>query len=194
MSRHQSDHDRIVSSGAWAGAFLFTVAMLWVSVKLPFALAWLINSAVVIGTSYLMARWKRAWYAWLCFWIIVGVCAANGLLKAATPWLDHPWSSASWIVAWVVVWSWYWLVRIPRRHPPAPPQVSHVVHHHVVHGVQGVQLPAGVDVTAVPGVVIPGEVEAGRRREIEAPKVRGDGLRGLLGDAVAEVRRPRPGR
>src|SRR5208282_1381611 len=114
-----------------------TCFMCWLSAKVPYIVAWLFNSAVTIGVSYAMARWKRVWYAWLSFWVIVAVCLTNGILKAATSLLDHPWSGASWIVAWVLVGSWYWLVRIPRLHPPKVPDVTHIVHHHVLHGPDG---------------------------------------------------------
>jgi hypothetical protein len=111
--------------------------MIWVAAHVPYVVAWLANSAATAGVSYAMARWKRAWYAWLAFWVIVAVSVLNGLLKAATPWLDSPWSSASWVLAWIIVWAWYW-------HPPAPGQVTHVVHHHVFHVPGAAQLPDSV--------------------------------------------------
>lgn len=119
--------------GAWCGAMAAAVAMTWLSAKVPYAVAWLVNSAVITGVSYAMARWKRAWYAWLAFWGIVAVCALNGLLKATTALLDSSWSGAAWLLAWAVVGCWYWLVRAPRRQPPEAPGEVHVVHHHVLH-------------------------------------------------------------
>jgi hypothetical protein len=174
----RSAHDQVVTSGAWWGTLAFTLAMIWVAAHVPWVVAWLANSAVTAGVSCAMARWKRAWYAWLAFWVIVAVSMLNGLLKAATPLLDSSWSAASWILAWIIVWAWYWLVRIPRRHPPAPGPVTHVVHHHVFHAPGAVQLPGaapaagGVPVwtaeslpgTAVPPAGIPGRA----RRAIES--------------------------
>ena len=115
-----SDHDRVVTSGAWAGAMAAAAVLMWADNHMPYACAWLLNTAVVLGTAYGMARWKRAWYAWLCFWALAVICAAEGILKAATTLLDAPWSNATWVFAWLLVGCWYWLVRAPRRQPPAP--------------------------------------------------------------------------
>ena len=151
----------------------------------PYLLAWTVNSSVTIGVSYAMARWKRAWYAWLSFWLIVAVSLANGLLKAATPWLDSPWSGASWVLALVIVWSWYWLVRIPRLQPAAAAVERREVHvfHHVIH--HGQELPgwAAAEVTSDTAAR---KVITGTARAIEPAR----GAGGFLG----AVRIPRQGR
>ena len=191
----KSDHERIVTSGAWWGTLAVTLAMMWLTTVVPYAVAWLVNSVVTIGVSYAMARWKRAWYGWLAFWGIVAVCALNGLLKAATTLLDAPWSGVTWILAWLLASSWYWLVRAPRRQSPATPQVSHVVHHHVLHA------PGGVTGTAIPAAEDPGwvSVPAASREAIPAAAMRAIGptpsrpaasaLRGALSGIRAYARR-----
>ena len=172
MSDRKTDHDRVMASGAFWGMFAASLFMAWLAVTVPYIVAWLINSAIMVSVSYAMARYKRTWYARVSFWLIVAVCATNGTLKAFTPLLNNPWSSANWVIAWVVVGSWYWLIRLP-RHRAAEPAVSHVVHHHVLHhpdgrvveigqqgtGSYGTELPASQ--RAVPGSTAPKAIESG---------------------------------
>jgi hypothetical protein len=84
MNEQKDDHGRVVTSGAWWGTIGFTAVMAWLSSKVPYAVAWTLNTAVVVTVSYAMARWKRAWYAWAAFWGIAGVAAPEpGAARAA---------------------------------------------------------------------------------------------------------------
>lgn len=105
----------------------------WADAQMPYSFAWLLNTAAILGVAYAMARHKRAWWAWGCFWVLAAVCATEAILKAATPWLDSPWSNASWVCAWLLVGAWCWLVRIARRRLPAVLREIHVIHHHLLH-------------------------------------------------------------
>jgi hypothetical protein len=189
--RGKSDHERVITSGAWLGTAAFTGAMCWVSAHVPYFAAWLVNTAVIMGVSYAMARWKQAWYAWLCFWGLALACALNALLKAATTWLDNPWSNATWALAWLAVGSWYWLVRSPRRQPPAPPQVLHVVHHvvhHVLHHGHGATVEWRADTPQVPSTA---PWALGRRpvpKAIEPPRLSPEDLGARLGQLGRRLR------
>jgi len=196
MAENQSDHERVASSGAWFGALAVSLAMVWVAAKVPYFVAWLLNSSITIGVSYVMARWKRAWYAWLCLWLIVAVSLANGILKAATPLLDNPWSSANWVLSWLIGWSWYWLVRIPRLHPPKLPDVTHIIHHHVIHGPDGQAVEVGQYSTSLPGT-LPVELDSagrpavGRQRQplaLENLAVRPGAFIGRRGELLARLK------
>lgn len=193
MSYQDDDHGRVVTSGAWFGALIVSGLLAIADLHMPFVLGWLLNSSVILGVSYFMARWKRAWYAWACFYGLVAVCLLNGLLKAATPWLDGSWSAGTQTLAWLLVGCWYWLVRAPRKQLPKAPDVSHVVHHHVIHG-PGPTLPPGIDVTQLPGVVHqvgtdePIELPGRLPRAIEQAAVRPEAFIGRPGELSARLR------
>jgi hypothetical protein len=200
-SNGKTDHDRVITSGAWWATAAFTALMAWLSVKVPYIVAWTVNTAVVCGVSYGMARYKRAWYAWLSFGAIAAVCAANGILRAATPLLSNHWSAASWVLAWITVWSWYWLIRIPRRHPPGHGD-THIWHHHVFHGAPGQAVPLpewADDVPPAPGMTVPGEVAgapppgvAGKMpKAIGGAAIQPSAFTGRRGELAARLRRLR---
>jgi hypothetical protein len=102
-SGSKSDHERVVTSGAWLGAMAVAVFLCWAGAQVPYVCAWLINTAVILPATYAVARHKRVWYGWLCFWVLVVVCAAEGIMRAATSWLDSPWSNAARVCAWLLV-------------------------------------------------------------------------------------------
>jgi hypothetical protein len=161
----KDDHGRIVTSGAWFGTLVVSALLSIADLHMPYILGWLLNTTVILGVSYVMARWKRAWYAWLAFWGLAATCLLCAILKAATPWLDGSWSSGTQAMAWLLVGCWYWLLRAPRKHPPKLADVTHIVHHHVLHHPDGRAVevgqsgparhgtvPAELDVTAWPAV------------------------------------------
>jgi hypothetical protein len=118
---------------SWLAAFVVAALLAIADTHMPHILGWLLNSSVILGVSYAVARWKRALAAWACFYALAALCALNGILAVFTSWLDGTWSTGTQIMAWLLVGCWYWLLQAPRRHLPEPPQVSHVVHHHLVH-------------------------------------------------------------
>jgi hypothetical protein len=148
MDEHQpgypparTDHDRIVTSGAWTGAIVFMLAFGWLDTKMPawagFALDW----TAILAVCYAMACWKRAWYAWAAFWGMAVTCLLCGALALAGV-TSNQWSAASWVLACVMVSIWYWLIRMPRKHPAVLAALErHEIHvfHHIVH--HGPQLP-----------------------------------------------------
>jgi hypothetical protein len=177
----KSDHGRVVTSGAWLASMAAALLLTWADGRMPYICAWLLNTAAVLGAAYGMARWKRAWYAWLCFWALAAVCALNGLLKAFTPLLDSQWSSATWILAWLIAGCWYWLIRAPRRRRPAVPQEIHVIHHHVLHDGRGAG--AAWSMTAE---VPQREVTASAPKALEPPRLSPEDN---LGARVGRIRR-----
>jgi hypothetical protein len=171
-SGSKSDHARVVTSGAWLGALLVCAFPGWADAQVPYVCAWLLNSAVILPATYAVARHKRVWYGWACFWVLAAVCAAAGIMRAATSWLDSPWSNAAWVCGWLFAWAFYWLIRAPRRQEPAVQQVVHV-HHHVLHA--GVQ-PGwdGAEVTQVSGTGMHPVTATSRKAIAPAPLSPGD--------------------
>jgi hypothetical protein len=153
-----ADHDRVVASGAWAGAIAVSALLAWADTKIPLLCGWLVNTAVVLSVCWLMAAWKRAWYAWLAFWGMVAICTADGCLDLAGAERGGLASGVVWLVAVIYVTCWYWLVRAPRQAPPEPPQpVQHVIHHHVLDPDQALPTarPVPVPTPAVPARLRP---------------------------------------
>jgi hypothetical protein len=163
----QTDHDRVINSGAWLGAIAAMGALGWLDMRMPAWCAFLLNWTVVLAACYAMARWKRAWYAWLAFWGMAAVCLAAGILQLAGL-MGGMSSAAVWWVASAVVFIWYWLIRMPRLRAAAAAVERREIHvfHHVIH--HGPQLPGWT------AEVIPAEgarqVAAGDVRAISAPR------------------------
>jgi hypothetical protein len=133
---HQTDHDRVMTSGGWYGVLIGAAVLGIIDAHLPLMLGWTVNTLVVLGIAYAMAVWKRCWYGWLAFWGLVAMCAIDGgldLFVQSWPY-GNPLSIGIQAWAQVFIWIWYWLIRMPRRQTEAPPQVSHVIHHHVIDG------------------------------------------------------------
>jgi hypothetical protein len=166
----KTDHDRVITSGAWLGFGLGVALLGWLDGHIPHLLGFLLNWTAVLAVCYAMAVWKRAWYAWAAFWGMAVLCVTGGIMQLLGL-LTSQWSTGSWVIGCTMVFVWYWLVRIPRLHPPAPLQVSHVIHHHVFHA-PGAALPAPGDaVTQLPAsqqAAVPGRV----LRAINPPKTR----------------------
>ncbi len=156
----RTDHGRVLDSGAFTGALIVSAFLAWADTKMPLLCAWLVNTAVILGVSWAMAAWKRAWYAWLAFWGMSVICVIDGCLDAVA-YRGTTAVAAVWPVACAYVFIWYWLVRSPRRQPPPPPQVIHVMHH----GLPGQVTAVPVPVTAPGRKVITGRVI----RAIESP-------------------------
>ena len=180
-ARRQTDHDRVVTSGAWTGAILGMALVGWLDMHLPGLLAWALEWAVILGACYAMAAWKRAWYAWAAFWGMAALCPLAGILRLAGA-LDSAWSATAWWLACVMVFLWYWLVRIPRLQPAVQAVARTEIHvfHHVIH--HGAGLPSA-DVTQIPGWSAP-SVTASARPAIQGPARK----------ALAAVRRDRTDR
>jgi hypothetical protein len=170
------DHRRTIESGAWIGAMVVAALLGMLDRHLPHLLAFAVNWLVVLAVCYGMALWKRAWYAWLAFWLMAAICPVSGILQLAGVMTTMS-SDAVWMVACAVVFAWYWLVRIPRKQPEAvqDAQATHVIHHHVFH-VPGAALPFEVP----SGTVIPGELAGPAARSIAPPA-------GLMASARARV-------
>jgi hypothetical protein len=129
-----SDHSRVVRSGAWLGAIVFTSAFGWLDTAIPHWLGFLLNWTVVLAVCYAMACWKRAWYAWLAFWGMAAAALLCGSLSLAGV-MKGDWSAASWVMACVIVFIWYWLVRMPRLQPTVQAVARTEIHvfHHVIN-------------------------------------------------------------
>jgi apolipoprotein N-acyltransferase len=57
-SGSKSDHERVVTSGAWLGAMAVAVFLCWAGAQVPYVCAWLINTAVILPATYAVARHK----------------------------------------------------------------------------------------------------------------------------------------
>jgi len=184
-ARLVSDHGRVIESGAWAGALAGVALLGWAGSHLPHLAAFVLDWTVILAVCYGMAAWKRAWYAWLAWWGMAAACVSCGILQLAGA-MSGPWAGATWVMACVMVFIWYWLVRIPRKHPVVPDAGTHVYHHVIFHGQE---LPgwASAEVTGGP----PGtrEVIAGTAvREIEPPRTVRAALTGPAAGVMSRIR------
>ena len=94
-------------------------------------------------------------------------------MRAATSWLDSPWSNAAWVCAWLLVAAFYWLIRAPRRQDPAGPQVIVHVHHHLLHpAIPAQQGWDGAEVTQVTGTGMHPVAAKSRKAIAPAPLAR----------------------
>lgn len=161
MSEYQKDdHGRVVTSGAWTGLGLGVAALGILNGHMPHVCGFLLDWAAILAVCYFMARHKRAWYAWAAFWGMAALCVAGGIFQLAGL-MTSQWSEGSWAIGCAMVFVWYWLVRIPRLHPPKLPDVTHIVHHHVMHGPDGRAIDLGP--YGLPGATVPVELDqAGR--------------------------------
>lgn len=135
----QSDHDRVLSSGAWFGAFVFACLMGWIDAQVPRWAGFLVTWTVIIAVFYAIARYKRAWYAWLSLYATMAlflVCITLNLIGV----LNNNLSFASFVVAGIGLFIYYWLIRMPKLQTVAAKEIHHI--HHVVHH----GLPNGYDV------------------------------------------------
>ena len=165
-----SDHDRVLSSGAWLGAMAVMAACGWLDGHMPHACGFALNWAAVLAVCYGMAAWKRAWYAWAAFWAMAATCLVAGVLQLAGA-MAGPWSVACWCVASAMVFIWYWLIRMPRLQPAVQAVERREVHvfHHVIHHGQELRGPVTAQVTGVPAR----RVIAGTAQAIGPARVRG---------------------
>ena len=184
-ARRESDHDRVIGSGAWTALTVFALLMCWADARLPPWAAFLLTWALVLPVTFGMAAWKRAWYAWAAWWGLVALCAFTAVADLATGLLSRPFGLVSDVSAVVFVFLWYWLIRMPRRQPAVAASVSHVVHHHVLHPAPGW---AGAEVEAPAAV---GELGQVAPRAITAGAVTPDGVAARLGALVARARQDR---
>jgi hypothetical protein len=163
----RTDHGRVVTSGAWIGAAAATAALGWLDMRMPAWCAFLLNWTVVLAVCYGMARWKRAWYAWLAFWGMAAICPVAGILQLAGL-MGGMSSAAVWWVASAMVFVWYWLIRMPRLRGAAEAIERREIHvfHHVIH--HGQELP-GWTAEAVPAEDAR-KVTAGEVRAISPPR------------------------
>ncbi len=148
--QRKTDHERVASSGAWLGFGLGVGLLGWADGHMPHVLGFLLNWSSILAVCYAMATWKRAWYAWIAFYGMAALCVTGGMLQLLG-YLTSQWSTGSWIVGCSMCAVWYWLVRIPRMHPPKLPDVTHIIHHHVFHGPGSQVLDLGQHVPGLPG-------------------------------------------
>lgn len=73
----RSDHERVVTSGAWLGALLVCASLGWADQQIPVFCTWLMNTMVIMTVAYAMAAWKQVWYGWLANWGLAACCAAD---------------------------------------------------------------------------------------------------------------------
>ena len=151
MPPSRKPHDELVTWLVIAALAVGAAVMWWWDNHLPGAVVAVLNPAVILVPSWLMARWKRAWYAWLAFWVLAGLYAVSAVV-----WLTAGWDPGSGLAAAggaAVLGVFAALIKMPRRQPPAVPETRHVVHHHVLHGPRGqaVELPASPWTAAVTG-------------------------------------------
>lgn len=185
----KDDHERIITSGAWFATLAVSSLLAIADAHMIYILGWLLNTTIILGVSYAMAKWKRAWFAWLAFWGLAAICVLCGILKAATPWLNGDWSGGTQAMAWLIVGCWYWLLRAPRLHPPAPPIEQHVWHHHVVHGPDGQTVGWGQSMPGpVMGGAVPPQVDQGAPKALESYAVHPGAFIGRRGELLARLK------
>ena len=162
MPPSRKPHDELITWLVIAAIAIGAAVMWWWDNHLPRAVTGVLNPALILVPSWLMARWKRAWYAWLAFWVLAGLYAVSAVV-----WLTAGWDSGSGLAAAggaAVLGVFAALIKMPRRQPPAVPETRHVVHHHVLHGPggQGAGLPASSWTAAVTGSDEPARQEVRR--------------------------------
>lgn len=156
---------RSPSTGALVASFAGMLVLVIADTRLPYLGKWALNTTVILGVSWGIAKYKRNRAAWGCFAGLAAVCAMDpflalaGLMGVASP------VCLAVVVAAVSVW--YWLLRFGKVRPPAAPEAQHVFVHHVVHGgAQSPAVPVQAAPVTVPGSVVRPAVTAGGRRHL----------------------------
>ena len=163
-------HDRIVNSTVgWLLAFA-CIPMWWWDYHFPSWVVAILNPALIIGITWGFSRWKRSAFSRALFWVVLVIYAASFAVQVCTAFSGWEVASGFFTTGGAILLTLVWVLwRLPRLRP-AEPNVSHVVHHHVVHA-PGAILPPGADVLPgmVPQVARPA-IPARVLRAIEAPK------------------------
>ena len=159
----QTDHDRVVTSGAGLGAMAGIALMCAADSLIPHWCAFVVNWAVILSACGAITVYKRRWYGWLAFWGLAAICLTSAVMAL----FGVQRSLLGGAVAGIVITGiYYWLVRMPRlQEEPAERREVHVFHHVIHHGQE-----PGWTVTAAAAAparkVIPGSV----LRAITAPR------------------------
>lgn len=179
MNAHQAT-DEFITKAVGVVLLLACIPMWWWDMHWPGWLVDIINPVLVTTVAYGLARWKRSRLAWGMFWVLVAIYAVSLVLWVVGGLGLADTSAPAEFGGLVLISIMVCLVQMPRLHPAAAAKVSHVVHHHVLHGADGravevgqygTGLPSGVDMTQVPDGhpdAIPGKVV----RAIESPQIR----------------------
>ena len=190
-------HDRFVTKAVGVVLIAACIPMWWWDTHWPGWLVDIINPVLVTTVAYALARWKRSRLAWGMFWVLAGLYAVSVVLWVTGGLGLADTSAAAEAAGLVLISLVVCLVRIPRVHPPAAPKVSHVVHHHVLHG------PDGRAVEVEPGRYgevgsygsVPAEVDSSEWAAVgnSVPKAIESGVArlGQLAGQLQKVRRPR---
>jgi hypothetical protein len=151
MPPDKNPHDELVTWLVIAALAIGAAVMWWWDNHLPQAVVGVLNPVVILVPSWLMARWKRAWYAWLAFWVLAGLYAVSAVVWLTGGW--YPGSGLAVAGGVAVLGVFAVLIKMPRRQPPAVPETRHVVHHHVLHGPgrQATEIPAAAWTATVTG-------------------------------------------
>jgi hypothetical protein len=192
--QRRTDHHRVVNSGAWLGFGLGVGMLGWLNGHMPHVCGFLLDWAAVLAVCYVMAAWKRAWYAWAAFWGMAALCVLGGIFQLLGL-LTSQWSTGSWVVGCGMCFAWYWLVRIPRWHPAPAPRETHIIHHIIHHGDARQALPGWADgvpawgTQVIPGTTVTHEVAATAPKAIGAPAARAGAFTGSPPEVAALIRK-----
>ena len=200
--RYKTATERLIGWTVLAGVTAATMILWWVDYHAPAIVVWFANRVAVLGSAYGMAWWKRAWYAWAVFWVLAAMQFAGFILDLldgfARDSVNSPVSTFSAMAGLFVLGLLYLLGRLPRRRAAASAQaaVSHVVHHHVLHGLDGQaeQLPESVWTASVIDGTAPREVPVAAPKAIEAYAARASAFIGRRGELAARLREMRASR
>jgi hypothetical protein len=124
------------AEAAWWGLAVWIVVMDAISYTVPAWIGYFLVWGSILLPCGAVAAYKRLRRGWL---LVVGlavlavVCGFYGLITGSMGHVTNLGIAA--FMAIVVIW--HVLVRMPRKLPAPAPQVTHVVHHHVVHGAVG---------------------------------------------------------
>ena len=141
--------DGFVGAGLGLGFIVVLCAMAAVD-GLPYAAAWTIETAVFAGSFTGMTIFKRNRWGWVWVAYVLAASVAEALAHVIGVADSSPAGGLFWVVFGMIGLGWLCMLRLERHRTAAPPAVTHVVNHHVFHGLPG---GAQLQTPPVPGVV-----------------------------------------
>ena len=140
--------DGFVGAGLVLGFIVVLCAMAAVD-GLPYIAAWTIETIVFTGSFTAMTIHKRNRWGWAWTGYVLAASVAEALAHVIGVVGSSTAGGLFWVAFGLIGLGWLCVLRLERHRTAAPPAVTHVVNHHVFHGLpDGAQLPT----QAVPGV------------------------------------------
>jgi hypothetical protein len=192
VSAHASDHDRVVSCGAWFALIPIMLILGLIDKQVPQVAGWLLDWAIFLAVTVVIARWKRSPVAYAACAGMVAVSVFSAIYKTTFWSRGMVITQPDWYGGLGIMFCWYWLIRSGRKVQAPVPALAiqrseQHVYHHVVHHLPQTAVTMTAEREEPASKVISGNAV----KAIEPAKTR---LRVLRERALSGVTGPRVGR